>query len=142
MKKLSQLLMLVAVAAFTFSCGGGNAATPEDAVVGFSNALQDMDFSGAKGYATEDTKKVLDGMQKMVEMMPKDQMPKNDEKKTITKDKVKCTVDGDNAKCKMCETPDNCDEQELTVVKEDGAWKVQMSKEEMNKNPGGGGAPQ
>ncbi|MCP4439093.1 MAG: DUF4878 domain-containing protein [Aureispira sp.] len=136
MKKLSQLLMLVAVASFTFSCGGGSASSPEDAVVGFMNALQDLDFGTAKGFATDDTKEALDAMQKMVDMMPKEQMPKNEDKKTLTKDNVKCTVDGDNAKCKMCETPENCEEQELTVVKDGSAWKVKMSKEEMNKNPG------
>lgn len=129
--------MLVAVASFTFSCGGADTDSPEAAVAGFTNALQDMDFSTAKKYSTEDTKKVLDGMEKMAAML-KDQMPKDAEKKTVTKDKVKCSTEGDNAKCKVCETPDDCDEQEIAVVKEGGAWKVQMSKEDMNKSPGGG----
>ena len=62
-----------------------------------------------------------------------EELEKDKNKKKLTRENVKCTVNGTTAKCTVCKTPDDCDDDEIVVVKEGGAWKVSMSKEDVKK---------
>lgn len=133
MKNLNKILILSFLAIFFTACGG-DTSSPEASVAGFLNELQDLDFGGAKSYATDDTKAVLSTLENMMKMMPKDQMPK--EKKTITTENVKCKVDGDRASCVICMEGEDCSPEttSITVLKEGGSWLVNMSKDELSKD--------
>ena len=133
MKRINQFLSITLLT-IVFAACGGSTSSPEASLASFLNELQDMDFAGAKKYATDDTKAVLSTLESMMSMMPKDQLPKD--KKTIKKENVKCKVDGDRARCVICMEGEECSPEStgITVVKEGSAWLVNMSKEELSKD--------
>ncbi|MCP4439091.1 MAG: DUF4878 domain-containing protein [Aureispira sp.] len=135
MKRINQFLS-IAILTLVFSACGGDTSTPEATLANFLNELQDMDFAGAKKYATDDTKAVLSTLESMMKMMPTDQMPKDEDKKTVTKENVKCKVDGDRARCVICMEGEVCSPETaaITVIKQGGSWLVNMSKEELSKD--------
>ncbi len=99
------------------SCGGGN---PEDVVKEFYAALESKDFDKAKSLATDESAQVIDLMAKAPDM------GQNDSKL----EKVECNVTGETAVCKCYE--EGAEEAEdMKMKKEDGAWKVSMSKTDM-----------
>lgn len=126
MKPMYLSLLLLAVLLFS-SC-----SSPKVAVLGFVNSMQDLDFAKAKKYSSQDTQLALDGLEKIMTMMPKDNSLSTEEKKPITKDWITCKTTGKEGKCTVCED-DDCTENLIKVIKEKGQWKVHLTKEEMNK---------
>ncbi|MCP4439092.1 MAG: DUF4878 domain-containing protein [Aureispira sp.] len=127
--KKSYYTFLIALFA---SCIFASCSSPKTAVVGFMNKMQDMDFAGAKKYSSEETKKLLGSLESMMAMMPKEEMPPIEDKKIITKDWVKCKTQGKEGTCQLCEG-DDCTDDPIKVIKEQGQWKVHLAKEDMNK---------
>lgn len=120
MKKHSLLLCLVALVFAAVGCGDSN--KPETVAEQFLNAIDSKDFEKAKTLSTEGTHKMLDLLKSFADQMPADA------KKPDPKKVSECKVEGDKGTCTYC-----CDEQggssELAVVKVDGVWKADMSKE-------------
>jgi hypothetical protein len=125
MKKL--LLSVVAFALMTFaimSCG--NKSNPKDVSQNFLNALTKMDYEGAKKYGTPETGKMLDMLSSFSNMMP--DSVKNKAKdikveiKNVKEEGDKCVVTYKNNEKE--------EEQTLNLIKKDGKWLVNMTKDE------------
>lgn len=120
MKKNALFLCLVALVFAAVGCGEKN--SPESVAEQFLTAIDNKDFDKAKTFSTDETHKMLDILKGFAEQMPKD-APKPEAKKV-----TECKLDGDKGTCTYC-----CDEQgassELAMVKVNGEWKADMSKE-------------
>jgi GH25 family lysozyme M1 (1,4-beta-N-acetylmuramidase) len=134
MKKF--LLPLAAVFVFALSLTSCNTNSPKAAADKFLNSLYHMDYKEAKTVATEDTKKMLDMMESFSSMMP-DSAKQNAKKIKIDIKDVK--EDGDKATV-IYTTSENNGDQKIDLVKQNGKWLVQYSKqdgggEEMGDQP-------
>ena len=125
MKKL--LLSLIAFSFLSFgvmSCG--SKSNPKDVAQNFLSSLTKMDYEGAKKYGTPDTGKMLDMLASFSSMMEDSIKNKAKDVKVAIKD-VK--EEGDKATVTYTNT-DKEGDQTLNLVKQDGKWLVNMSKED------------
>jgi hypothetical protein len=122
MRKNALFLCLVALVFAAVGCGDKN--NPESVAEQFLTALDNKDFDKAKTFSTEETHKMLDLLKGFADQVPAAEDAAKPEAKKITE----CKVDGDKATCSYC-----CDEQgassELALIKVNGEWKADMSKE-------------
>jgi hypothetical protein len=131
MKKVIFSFVAVAFAALTIVSCGGSKSDPKAVATSFLNARNSMDYETAKKFGTPETGKMIDMMASFSSMMP-DSM-KNEAKKIKVEIKdVK--EEGENATVTYSESLKPGD-QTLKMVKKEGKWLVNMSKEDM-----GGGA--
>lgn len=121
--------LAIVIAMFAIACGGGS-ATPSQVAEKFLTHTNKMEFKEAKEYATASTGEVLDMIGGMAAMMPKED-PKSFK---ITGE----TIDGEKATVTYRTDGKDADET-VNLVKEDGKWLVNMSKEDMNKEDGADG---
>lgn len=133
MKKV--FFSLVAVFALAISLVSCNSNSPKASAEKFVNGLTHMDYEAAKSVSTEDTKKMLEMMQQLTAMMP-DSVKQNAKKEKVTMGKEE--INGDKATVTYT-TASNPTEQKLNLVKQNGKWLVQWSK---NDNNGGSDATQ
>lgn len=108
---------------------GGSSDSPSDVATKFLTHTNKMEFKEAKEYATKSTGEVLDMIGGMAAMMPKED-PK-------TFKIVNESIDGETATVTY-RTDGKEEDETLNLVKEDGKWLVNMSKEDMNKEEGAG----
>lgn len=129
MKKIS-LLFTVCAGLLLASCGGGKVEnTPEAVAKAFFEKIQKGDFKGAKKYASKSSAEGLDALESMGSLAKG--MGGNDEKMKNAKVEVgKATIDGDKASLVLSTDGEKHD---VNLVKEDGAWKVEFKKSDMNK---------
>lgn len=125
MKKLFLSLAAVAMISFAlFSCS--SKSDPKDVAKNFLNALTQMDYEGAKKYGTPETGKMLEMLSSFATMMPDSAKANARKIKIDIKDAKtegdKCSVTYHNSEKK--------DDQVLTLVKKDGKWLVDMSKDD------------
>lgn len=120
-------VLALCTAVLLTACGGG-ASTPSDVASKFLGHTNKMEFKEAKKYATKATGEVLDMIGGMAAMMPKED-PKSFK---IVSEKI----DGDKATVTY-RTDGKEEDETLNLVKEDGKWLVNMSKEDMNKEESG-----
>ncbi len=133
MKKLS--LFLIAVMAFVLSSCGG-ASSPEQVATDFYKAYCAADFEKAGNYSTESTKQLLTFVTAMMEAADLDQMKAS--KPEITVDETTVSEDGNTATVKLSitgmydytnhELSKEAVKEDCNLVKENGKWKVNMSK--------------
>lgn len=120
MKYKKTFLALIASLGLLFAAGcGGNPTTPEDVAKCYVEALLDGDVKKADKLSTERTAKV-NGMFSSMIKQQKEQNP--DQFKDAGKIKS-VDVDGDKATVYF-----EGDNGSLTLVKVDGAWKVDVKK--------------
>lgn len=112
------------------ACGKGN--TPKAVADNFLKAWSKADFEEAKKYGTDDSKKLLD-MMNSFKTMVEDTSFKRDMNYEIVREKV----EGDNATVFYKEEGSNV-ESHLPLVKVNGEWKVNVSKESINGAEGDG----
>ncbi|MBX2980258.1 MAG: DUF4878 domain-containing protein [Flavobacteriales bacterium] len=123
------VVLSIAFAALMTACGGGG-STPSQVAEKFLTHTNKLEFKEAKAYATKSTGDMLDMIAGMAGMMG----DKNEAKSfKITGE----TIDGDKATVTYRSEDKDADES-LSLVKEDGKWLVNMSKEDMNKEDGAG----
>ncbi len=131
MKKIVFSVVAFAFAALTImSCG--SKSDPKSVAIAFLNARNSMDYENAKKYGTAETGKMIDMMSSFSSMIP-DSM-KNEAKK-IKVDIKDVKEEGDKATVVYSESIKPGD-QTLNMVKKDGKWLVNMSKDDMG--PGAG----
>lgn len=129
MKKV--FFSLVAVFALAIGLVSCSSNSPKASAEKFVNGLTHMDYEAAKSVSTEDTKKMLEMMQQLTAMMP-DSVKENAKKEKVTIGKEE--INGDKATVTYT-TSANATEQKLNLVKQNGKWLVQWSKNDTN---GGG----
>lgn len=97
---------------------------PEEVVKEFFAAIEAKDFTKAKSLATKESSSMIKMMEKAAAFAPDSEEEKN------SVDKVECVTEGDKGDCKCLDaTGEN--EQNVSVKKVDGQWKVHMTKQEM-----------
>lgn len=132
MRKKLFSFVWVALAIFTIaSCG--KKSDPKDVAKNFLENLKNMDYENAKKFGTPETGKMLEMLASFSSMVP-DSM-KNEAKKEKVEIKD-AKEDGD--KCTVTFTSSKAPEKEekINLVKKDGKWLVNMTKDDM----GGGDA--
>lgn len=130
MKKV--FFSIVAVVALAVSLVSCNNNSPKASAEKFLNGLNHMDYEAAKSVSTDETKKMLDMMSQLTAMMP-DSTKENAKKVKVTMGKE--DVNGDKATVAYT-TSEDTTSRNLTLVKQNGKWLVQWSK---NDNGGGSG---
>ena len=125
MKNILKSLVLLLAVSFMTSCGGGN--NPESVAEDFLVALGTQDYEKARELGTERTAQLVSLVQGMADMAKKDgedvdvdNMP--DIEFTNTE------IDGDKATCFY--TSADGEEKKINLLKVDGEWKVDMTKEQ------------
>jgi len=122
MTKNALFLCLVALVFATVGCSEEDKAksTAEE----FLTALDNKDFEKAKTFSSEETHKMLDLLKGFADQMPAAEDSAKPEAKKVTA----CKLEGEKGTCTYC-----CDEKggssELAMVKVNGEWKADMSKE-------------
>lgn len=120
----SLFIALIAVA-----CGAGS-ATPSQVAEKFLTHTNKMEFKEAKEYSTKATGEMLDMVAGMAGMMG-EQPPAPSFK--ITGE----TIEGETATVTYRTEGKDADES-VSLIKEDGKWKVNMNKEDLDKEEGAG----
>lgn len=128
MKRLPAKLKALIVILFLFSCSGGD--SPKAVAENYLKAIGSYDFEGAKKYGTEDTGKLLDIMIGFAKMVP--DSTKNEINFTILDEKI----EGDKAVVIYKEEGQQ-GEVPLNLMRVDGKWKVNMTKESINEAESG-----
>lgn len=132
MKQFVLSLAAFAFVAFTLvSCG--SKSDPKDVALNYLNALKKMDYDAAKKYGTPETGKMLDMLASFSGMVPDSVKNKAKDVKVSIKE---AKEEGD--KCVVTFSSDDKPEatETLNLVKKDGKWLVNMTKDDM-----GGGSP-
>ncbi len=126
MKKILFSLAFVAFAAMAIvSCGGKS--DPKSVAISFLEARNKMDYKTAKKYGTPETGKMLEMLESFSSMVPDSVKNLSKNSKVVIKGEPK--IEGD--KCTLVAT----NTIGVTLVKKDGKWLVNMSKDD-----NGGGA--
>jgi len=128
MKTLRKMALAAAVLALVtglfVSCG---AQGPEKVAVNFMEAVGNMDFEKAGEYTTEEGKQLMIMMSSMAEQVEESEAAQI---KPGSIKVVSSSIDGDKATVVLSL---DGEENSLAMKKVDGAWKVDLSKEDLQK---------
>ena len=126
------LFMIVSLSACVvlYACKGGD--SPDAIAEKFLKALYSYDFETARKYGTEDTGKLLDMMSGFSKLMP------DSNKKEIKFEILNVKVDGDKAVV-MYKDEGKEAQAPLSLMRVNGKWKVNMTKESINGTETGSG---
>lgn len=128
MKKLLMAAAVIGSVVFFSSCNSAGSSDPKAVLISFFDALAKKDISGARKYATAESKSMLD----MMEMAMK---AGGDKEKDDKYDKSKMEfgepkIDGDKATIEVKEKGSG-EATNFTLKKESGGWKVAFDKASM-----------
>lgn len=112
---------------FLASCSSSG---PEQVARKFIDSVNAGDFEEAKKYATTDTKSMLSMMESFG---IKDQLADATDNEKENLEIISTTVSGDTAISKITSGEDGDDEMDIHLIKKDGEWLVDMTKESMDK---------
>lgn len=136
MKKIVCSITAVLLIAFSLqSCKSGSAKSSANT---FLTAFYHLDFDGAKKVSTDDTKKMLDMLQQFTPMMPDSTRA---QLKKVTVDIKNVAEQGDTSALVTYVTNDNPKDQTLHMVKRNGQWLAQWSKQDSMGGGDQGGQP-
>jgi len=113
-------ILFMALPILIYSCSGGG--SPSQVADKFLNALQDGDFETAKKYSTEKSQDFLGDLAEMYKSMEVMDLDHETKDITVTNE----SIDGDKSIVSYTEDGDSM---EITLVKENGSWKVAFDKE-------------
>lgn len=128
MKKVFRIMAIAVLGiAMATSCSKSEEDQIKDNAMGFLKAIDNMDFAGAKAYATAESADALDFMASMSGMAGEQEKGKGN----FTIDEVK--IDGENAVVNYTRNEEGKDAEKssLDMQKVDGKWLVKYSKEGM-----------
>lgn len=130
MKKIILSIAAVAILAVSIiSCG--SKSSPKEVAVAFNKAMNNLDFEGAKKLGTPETGKMIDMLSSFSSMMPDSMKEETKKFKVEAKDEV---IEGDKATVTISNGEKG--EEKVSLVKKDGKWLVNMSKEGMGGDGG------
>jgi hypothetical protein len=124
-KALLSILSVVLIAMTIASCG--SKADPKGVALNYLNALKSLDYEGAKKFSTPETGKMLDMLSSFSSMMP-DSM--KEQAKNIKVEIKEAKEEGDKCVVKFVSSDKPDSEEVLNLVKKDGKWLVNMSKDD------------
>lgn len=127
---MKKFIFLLVLSACVISCRKSD--SPKEVADSFLQAWSKADFEEAKEYGTEESKKLLD-MMNSFKTMSEDSSFSTEISYDITREKV----EGDNATVYYKEEGSK-GEQALNLIRVNGEWKVNMSKESINGAEGDG----
>lgn len=130
MKKLIYILLIAVVLLALTACG----SKAEKSAKEFFNAMENQDFAAAKNHTTEQGQQLLTMLESFTENMSDEQKAEM----TKTKYNILKTVEKDDSAIVTFEqwdvdSPEDKDTHELKMTKIDGAWKVDLAKEDLDK---------
>jgi predicted glutamine amidotransferase len=126
MKKINSVLLVASFIVF-FACNGSD--TPRSVAEKFLDAMSSQDFEEARKYGTDETEKLLDMMSGFKKMT-------NDSSIANVKyEIIREKIEGEKATIFYTEEGRE-GELQLPLVKQEGKWKVLMSKETINSTDG------
>ncbi len=128
MKNNVKSTLTSALLIFFIACSSGD--SPKAVAEKYLQAVGSQDYDGAKKYGTEDTGKLLDMMSGFAKMVPDSSI--NDISFTILEERI----DGESAVVVYKEEGSD-EEVSLHLVRTDGKWKVNMTKESINEAESG-----
>ena len=120
-----RVLSLCLLSLIVFSCGKND--SPSSITEKFLSAITKENYEDAKIYGTDDTDRLLNMMSGFKNMGAEPFM------KDAKFDVVDETINGDEAKVKV-KVDGRAKDMTLSLEKEDGKWKVAMSKDIINKS--------
>ncbi len=126
MKKVLLSIATICVLAISITSCSNN--SPKASADKFLTSLYHMEYDKAKEVATDDTKKLLDMMEQFSSVLP-DSSKANAQKIKVEIKDVK--EEGDKAVVTYV-TSESPNEQKLDMVKQNGKWLVQWSKQDGN----------
>lgn len=128
MKKTFLSLMAVAlVIVSVISCG--SKSDPKGVALNYLNALKKMDYETAKKFGTPETGKMLDMISSFSSMVP-DSV--KEQGKNVKIEIKEAKEDGDKCTIKFSSSDKPDAEETLSLVKKDGKWLVNMTKDDMD----------
>jgi len=132
---MNKYLVLIFISLIYFTAGCKK-DSPSHVASQFLEAINNYDFTKAKKYCTEDTKKLMEVMEGMMKMVPKEQLQKSKVKQEITV--LREEIAGNKALI-IYKSSKSEKEEQLKMKKIDGKWLVSIDKGDMGdkKNPFG-----
>jgi hypothetical protein len=127
MKKILLSISVIASIAIV-SCGGNTANDPKSVAKDYLTKTFALDFEGAEKLGTKNTKELIALNKTFNSMWPDSQKAEYKKVKVDVKD---AKITGDNAVVTYTET-DKPGDQTLKLVKQDGKWLVDQSKESVS----------
>lgn len=118
---------LVLLSSFTF-LKMNEKSDPKEVAYNYTVAVNKFDFEEAKKYSTEETKKLLDMLSSFASMAPDSVIEQSKSFKVEIKEVIE---KGD--KCAVMLTNGNEKVEKIDLIKENGIWKVHMSKDNMDE---------
>lgn len=123
--RLVSIFLISALYLFVLSCRKGD--SPHEVADTFLGYYGSNEFNKAKDYGTEETVRVLDMMAGLNKMLPDSAVVET--KFEIVSEKT----EGNVATVMYKASGSNESPKPLTLVKEEGKWKVSMNKESLNE---------
>ncbi len=137
MKKiLVSFSTLLLVAVMSVSCNKNSA---KDVATTWLTSFYHIDYETAKKVSTEDTKTLLASLQQFTNMVP-DSTKKEMKKINVNVKNVK--EDGDKAVATYTISDNPAKDQTINLVKKDGKWLVQFSKNDQMSGAGDASGPE
>lgn len=125
MKTKAILLFLFGLSLVTVSCK--QESSPEETAQKFLNAFNERKYDEARKYATPETGKLIDVMEKLTENLESQEEPTSPPAIEV----LSHTLDGDKATVTFRES-ETGEEQELAMKMVDGKWLVHLTKEDIS----------
>lgn len=125
--------IVLAATLFMAACGS-KADGPKEVATKFLTHINAMEFEEAKQYGTKETGELLDMLKGFAAMGGEEQKPEN------TSFEIKDVKEEGDTATVTYRSEGSEEDETLNLVKQDGKWLVNISKEDMNKDEDMGGA--
>jgi len=124
---MKKIFIAFFVALMVLGCNGNGDAEAKAAAQGFMQNFLHLDFAAAGEFTTEAGRETLSMFTAMTEGMPAEELEMAQQ---VTVEITSVTLDGETGVAAfITKGPDGEESDEIPLVKEDGAWKVDFSKE-------------
>lgn len=125
--------MILAASLFMAACGS-KADGPKEVATKFLTHINAMEFEEAKQFGTKETNELLDMLKGFAAMGGEEQKPE------ATAFEIKDAKEEGETATVTYRSEGSEEDETLNLVKQDGKWLVNISKEDMNKDEDMGGA--
>lgn len=120
---------------FSVGCGTKkvNFNNPESVAKAYAEAVNKLDFEGAKQYCTEGTAGMMDMFKSLLDVMGAEEKKKMEEEtKKYTVKKISCAaIEGNKQECHYCCNAEGQDEESpVILVRQGDKWLVDIPKDE------------